>query len=214
MTERCDYCASSPALPVLESLRCEQCSHHAVDRAEHAPEPCLRVAAALRARGISITTTVQFELRTVGAMKRGIPGLPDLVHGITRTRRHHDGTLDEKVIITVRAGLPLAYFEAVVAHELVHVAIAEAGSPTLPGLIEEGLAEYVAWLYLTTDSGAPDARLVAERISQRRGDEYGEGFGVVARAAAREGFERTWKSIGSRRFRLAPALLALPGAHA
>lgn len=211
---RCNYCLTNTTTLAFSSPRCDSCSALAVDRADQAPEPCVRVRSALEARGISIATRIHFELRTVTAMQRGIPGLPDLVHGLTRTRRSSDGTLDDKVIVTVRAGLPLAYFEACVAHELVHVAIAEAGSDALPGLIEEGFAEYVAWLYLTQNSTSPDARSVAERISKRRGDEYGEGYRVVARAAAREGFERTWRSIGTRRFRLAPNLSTRPDIHA
>jgi hypothetical protein len=210
----CHYCGTRTSEELFGTPRCSSCSGRAIDRPDQAPEPCLRVRAALATRGIHVTRGVFFELRSLSAIQRTIPTLPDLVHGLTRIRRLHDGTLHEKIIVTVRAGLPLEYFEACVAHELVHVAIAEAGSANLPALIEEGFAEYVAWLYLTQDSGGPHAHAVAERISRRRGDEYGEGYEVVARAAAREGFERTWRSIGSRRFRVAMELKSRPGARA
>jgi hypothetical protein len=76
--------------------------------------------------------------------------------------------------VIVERGLPAALLASVMAHELGHLALAEAGL-TLPTPIEEGSCDWLAHRYLATLPSA-EATIQQRRLETRNDEVYGAGF--------------------------------------
>ena len=81
--------------------------------------------------------------------------------------------------ILILYGLPLDYFRAVAAHELMHVWLFRNGSHDMDDQLTEGSCEYAAYLVLA-DDGTEQARRIIETRIQHDDEIYGEGFRKVA----------------------------------
>ena len=91
-------------------------------------------------------------------------------------------------------------FEACLAHEITHAALAEASTIQRPPVIEEGMAEFVAWQYLNHCVRHPMGKQLAQAMILRQGDEYAEGLKVIRRQVELNGFPSVWSAIAEGRF--------------
>ncbi len=76
-------------------------------------------------------------------------------------------------------GLPLDYFRAVAAHELMHVWLYRNAPDDFDHQLTEGSCEYAAYLVLA-DDGTEEAKRIIETRIQHDDEIYGEGFRKVA----------------------------------
>ncbi|TFB96281.1 MULTISPECIES: hypothetical protein [unclassified Cryobacterium] len=165
--------------------------------------PARAVLRDVRDLGLAVPAGVTVQLRSLTAMQRSIPSLPDEIHGITRGRFVDSRVVPGSLVVTIRAGLPLVHFRSCLAHEYTHVAMVAAGAVSIGAAIEEGLAEYVRWSYLRQCDASPAALRIADAMFQRRHDPYGEGFRLISRTVEGEGFPRVWSQIIAGKFTIA-----------
>lgn len=187
--------------------RCDYCLARPVEAPEHLVAPCLRVRAALAARGVVVDQRVHLELRSLDAIRRTVPDATHHLQGLTRYAATRSGELVGRQFITIRAGLPLVDFEACLAHELVHLALVERRTRP-PALLDEGMAEYVAYRYLIDDVRARPACAAASRMMRRSGDVYSDGLQIVARTVDQIGFAAAWDALVTGNYRLGERWLA------
>ena len=175
--------------------RCESCATNVISRGRDAREAAARVLTQIRHFSISISMPVRCEV--VDGERLLELGGDDSTMGLTaRQENLRWGRLEKKAEILVRRRLPVEVFESTLAHELVHVAVFESGRTDLPMEVEEGLAQYVSWRYLTefaTDS--PVTLHWAKTIANHPDPIYGGGFRMVADRVAQEGFGPIWRAI-------------------
>jgi hypothetical protein len=101
-----------------------------------------------------------------------LPGTPML--GYVERRSNWFGGTDVATHIVVERGLPAAVLASVMAHELGHLALTEAGLK-LPTSIEEGSCDWLAHRYLAT-LATTEAVIQQRRLEQRNDKMYGAGF--------------------------------------
>jgi hypothetical protein len=80
--------------------------------------------------------------------------------------------------IFVLNGLPAANIESIIAHELMHVWIAQNVKKKLSSSVTEGSCNYVAYLYLKKQSDQNILKLIDE-IENDPSPVYGEGFRII-----------------------------------
>ena len=198
----CDFCGAPFATEFAGFQRCGDCSSKSVVDAPQVKLVARDVVRFLAQElGVIVSMKLRVELSSLEAMRRSMPGTPELIRGVTRYSRV--GTEPaESCTVLLRLGMPRSEFGAVLAHELIHVAVAERAGDEVNSGVEEGIAEYVAWSYLTRPAGNARDRKVAVRMVERQGDVYGVGFRNVRRAVKRVGFPALFTAVLSRQYRL------------
>lgn len=104
--------------------------------------------------------------------------------GITlgeRTRM--GGEVQRRIQIVLLSGIPDWLFEAVAAHELVHVWQQLNDLDSLPAEQAEGSAEYASYLLLT-DGGTEEGRVKIQAMKESTDAAYGVGFRKALRVAS------------------------------
>ncbi|MFZ1465708.1 MAG: protein DA1 [Anaerolineae bacterium] len=94
-----------------------------------------------------------------------------------------NGQVTERTVeaIQILSGLPREHFAAVAAHELMHTYLFMNSFPDLPPLVEEGLCELAAYLWLRQRK-SPEATYHLKLMESNTAPVYGEGFQLARRA--------------------------------
>ena len=81
--------------------------------------------------------------------------------------------------IYILNGLPAINLESIIAHELLHVWIAQNTKRELSKSVTEGSCNYISYLYLATQDSTQLAKLLIYEIENDPSPVYGGGFRTI-----------------------------------
>lgn len=181
--------------------RCSACALTAVEGAAHGQRVLGPVIDWLAGQGVRLRQR-DFPLRVLASAEFAqSPGYRPNRLGFTQsTHYQRNGRVvrAEVLYVAVLAGMPQALFEAVGAHEVGHVWLAQHGIVGLTERDAEGFCELLAHRYLTAQGGAEHA-FYARRIAENDDPVYGDGFRALDKVAQRVGLPALAGNLRSKK---------------
>jgi len=148
-------------------------------------------AIATQLADLSIRTVTPVHVRLVSRSEMRSAGPPEAL-GLTIS-----GAADVVDLMVVR-DLPFIKFGSTVAHEVMHVYMAQQRFPPLPGPVAEGLCQLLAYAWVRRQSG-PSAQAELRLINETPDPVYGDGFRRARASVERVGVRKTLEHVRQRR---------------
>lgn len=183
--ERSCVCCGLPEQPDLDRAvaLCRRCAATSVRTQPEVKRVLPPITAQLRALGIATTRRVRVRLADASEIDHAFGGNP---HVLGATLASGVDVID----LMIRRDLPAIMFGCVVAHETMHVYLAQQNFGDLPDTAAEGLCELLAYAWARRQDGVL-AAAQRRQIEENPDPVYGDGFRQAKAAVARFGVRRT-----------------------
>ena len=158
---------------------CQICNSKAIVDPKRGQQILRQVQSTLISTGLPLKRQdIPVHLTSLKELKKISKSYNDQPAGMIRTQtKEVGGKIIQRDIleILVLRGLPLTHFSAVLAHEMGHAYLFTHGFPPLSPKIEEGFAEFCAYLWLQK-TNTRVARYHIDCMKKNSHDIYGKGF--------------------------------------
>lgn len=178
---------------------CHRCRRTAIDTAAQGQPVLAHVRRSMAGFGLdvgSVDTTLRLvdQNELLRRSRKTYSKQPSgMASHVTTTR---DGNVIERKVeaILILHGLPQEYFAAIAAHELCHTYLFMNEFPDLDPMVEEGLCELAAYLWLNRQN-TPESAFRLKLMSENEDPIYGRGFRAARSAYDRHGLAAVLRHV-------------------